>query len=114
MDTHEARIELLELGQRALELAARYKMGDTPSAEERSALREMVVKARASLPDAGYPGEAIWRGLQRTSIGAETSLGRSDQAFWNDVYVEIHEGIGTLRSLVSPEMSRDSDFHVVG
>ncbi|HEX8918571.1 MAG TPA: hypothetical protein VF898_08715 [Chloroflexota bacterium] len=114
MDTQEARRELLQLGERAFELARRFRDGDAPSKDDRSNLREMVLTARATLPDAGYPGEGIWRGLQRTSMGAETWLDGSDSTFWDDVLAEIESGIDTLRPLVSPGVSRDSDFYVVG
>jgi hypothetical protein len=66
------------------------------------------------LTDAGFPGEGVWRGLQRASIAVDTYTDVADETFWNDVADQLREGIGTLDSLVSSAGRRESDFRIVG
>lgn len=114
MDTNEARTQMCDIANDALEIVERLQETASPSPEDRSRLRQMLTDARALLSDAGYPGEAVWRGLQRGSIGAETHLDQSDSSYWRDVAQELKEGIQTLESLIATRRSREADFRVVG
>jgi hypothetical protein len=114
MDTQEARTQLRELAAQASEIVERIAAGSVPSGDDKLRLRRLVVEARVLLPDAGYPGEGAWRGLQRASIGAETLLDHADPTFWQQVAEELRASVDTLESLVRPGWRRESDFHIVG
>jgi len=114
MNTQEARIRMLDLAREALEIVEGFEQGARPTREEKNELREMVIEARDTLPDAGYPGEAAWRGLQRASIGTDTFFEESDPAFWQDVIQELQTAAEVLESLVSPGFRRETDFHIIG
>lgn len=74
----------------------------------------MASEARSLVGEAGYPGEAVWRGLQRASIGADTNFDSHDSSYWQDVVEELERGAATLASLDSSRGLRDVDFHIVG
>ena len=114
MDTFEARTLMRDLAQEGLEIVNRFIGGAAPRPEEKRRLREMVLEARRSLADAGYPAEAAWQGLQRASIGADTLLDSEDPSFWQSVAGDLEAGIGTLDALVGMGVRRESDFHIVG
>jgi hypothetical protein len=85
-----------------------------PRGENARRLRDFVSQARGLLSDAGYPAEAAWQGLQRASIGANTAFDEYDLGYWTDVADDLHRGVDTLQSLVSPHARPDTDIHVVG
>jgi hypothetical protein len=114
MDTHEARMRMLDLCLEALHVVERLEKGEVPSADDKGRLRRLVTDSRETLPDAGYPAEAGWRALQRASIGSETGFEHVDPLYWQNVRQELDEAASVLRSLVSPHFRRESDFHIVG
>jgi hypothetical protein len=73
----------------------------------------MVTEARGLLSDAGYPGEGVWRGLQRATIGLETGFDRDDPGFWRELAADLRAAIDTLDSLVAPR-GREADVHIIG
>ncbi len=114
MDTHEARTQMLELAGEALEIVAGLEAGGVPTGEDKRQLRDLLTDARSTLADAGYPAEAVWRALQRASLGTDTSFDQSDPLYWQDVAQELRTAMETLESLVSPQFRRESDFYIVG
>jgi hypothetical protein len=115
MDTYEARIAMRELADGALKIVEHVASELTgPTAGEKSELRRLAVEARSLLPDAGYPGEAAWRVLQRSSMGADTAGLYPDDLFWADIVQELHAAMETLDALVSTSAMRESDFYIVG
>ena len=114
MDTQEARSYIRDLAEEALELIEGWESSAVPPAKDKLRLRELASDARTALPDAGFPAEGAWRGLQRASIGTQTSLDQTDKLYWEDVAAELHAGVDTLDLLVSPGASRESDFRIVG
>lgn len=113
MDTQEARIQMRDLADEALEIVESLEAGTAAGRQQRSRLREMVGEARGLLTDAGYPAEAAWRGLQRASLGVDTSFDAPDQSYWADVHLDLQGAIDTLNSLVMVK-GRDSDLRIVG
>ena len=114
MNTYEARSKMSELGHRAIAIVERLSDGKTATFEDRSGLREMAVETRELLVEAGFPGESVWRSLTRASIGVDTSLSASDSHFWQDLLDELSAGTATLDDLISPQISREADFRIVG
>lgn len=101
------------MARAALDVVERIVRGQMPSRGDRSELRHFVSDARSVLPDAGYPGEAAWRALQRASIGVETLGETPDRAYWSDVEGDLRGAVDTLSSLVGVA-GRDADIHIVG
>jgi hypothetical protein len=114
MNTYEARSKMSDLGHRAIAIVERLSDGSLASYEDRSSLREMAVESRELLVEAGFPGESVWRAVTRASIGVDTSLSASDNHFWNDLLMELSGGTSTLDDLVSPHLTRDADFRIIG
>lgn len=114
MNTYEARSKMSELGHRAIVIVERLSAGKIATYEDRKGLREMSVESRELLVEAGFPGESVWRALTRASIGVDTSLSASDAHFWNDLLEELSGGTTTLDDLVSPHLTRDADFRIIG
>lgn len=114
MNTQDARREMRSLATEALAIV--HRMCDSRSApsDDRNRLRRMASESRALLSEAGYPGEAVWRGLQRASIGAETHFDSFDAAYWQDVTDELERGAATLASLDAVSNAKDVDVHIVG
>lgn len=104
----------LDIAREALEIVERLGSDAAPTADDKGRLRQLLLDAREALPDAGFPAEAAWRGLQRASIGTDTYFDQADPRYWQDVAKELHEGAEVLESLVSPFHRRESDFHIVG
>jgi hypothetical protein len=102
-----------DLADEALQIVERVERGKPAGREDRSRLRAMAIEARGLLGDAGFPGEAAWRGVQRASIGMETAFEAPDESYWADVHQDLQGAIDTLNSLVSFGR-RDSDLHIVG
>lgn len=114
MDTTEARTQMRDLAREALDIVERVVQGQPIAGAEREGLRRLVLQSRTLLADAGYPGEAVWRGLQRAAIGAETHFDQSDPAYWADVATELQAGVATLESLVSPTWRSEPDVRIIG
>lgn len=114
MNTFEARSRMSEIGRRAIVIVERLSAGGAAGYEDRTTLRQLAVESRALLAEAGFPGEAVWRGLTRASLGVDTALSASDALFWDDVLGDLAAGTATLDDLVSPLLGRDSDIHIVG
>jgi hypothetical protein len=114
MNTQDARREMESLAAEALAIVSRIREGRAPSLDDRNNLRRMASEARALLAEAGYPGEAVWRGLQRSSMGTDTNFDSHDSGYWQDVVDELERGAATLASLDSSRSFRDVDFHIVG
>ena len=114
MDTNEARTQMREMANEALGIVAQLRRGERLDIESAQRLRRMAVDARSCLADAGYPGEAVWQGLQRASIGLDTQLGSGDASFWEDVTDVLQAGSATLESLISTRARREGDFRIVG
>lgn len=102
------------LATQGLAIVNRIRAGRAPLLEDRNNLHRMASEARELLAEAGYPGEAVWRGLQRSSIGADTNFDSPDAAYWQDVVDELERGAATLSSLDPSRSFRDIDFHIVG
>ncbi|HEX6506702.1 MAG TPA: hypothetical protein VF221_03630 [Chloroflexota bacterium] len=113
MDTREARTRMYEIAGEGLAIVRRFVSGSRPTSSDRDDLRRLVLEARALLAEAGYPGETVWRGLQRANIGADTDFDSYDASYWQDVESDLEQGIETLSALVSTAAPRDTDFHIV-
>ena len=114
MNTQDARRELQSLAAQGLTILAFVCDGRAPSLADRNTLRRLASEARELLPEAGFPGEPIWRGLQRASIGTDTNFDSFDAAYWRDVIDELERGVELLATLDSARRVRDIDIHVVG
>ena len=114
MNTQDARRDMGSLATEGLAIVKAIRDNRAASSEDRNRLRRMASEARSLLSEAGYPGDAVWRGLQRASIGAETYFDSFDAGYWQDVTDELERGAATLSALESPGSVRDADFHIVG
>jgi hypothetical protein len=114
MNTQDARRDMASLATDGLAIVEAIGENRTASTDDRNRLRSMASEARALLSEAGYPGDAVWRGLQRASIGAETNFDAFDPGYWQDVTDELERGAATLSSLDSLGSVKDADFHIVG
>jgi hypothetical protein len=114
MNTYEARSRMSEIGHRAIDIINRLRKGDSASFEDRSRLRSFAVESRELLTEAGFPGEAVWRGLTRASMGVDTSLSSADPYFWQDVLDDLGGGTTTLDDLIAPHFNSGADFTIVG
>lgn len=114
MNTQDARRDMGVLATDGMAIVNRLREGRVASSEDRNQLRRMASEARALLAEAGYPGESVWRGLQRASIGAETHFDSFDAAYWQDVTDELERGAATLASLDAVSNAKDADVHIVG
>jgi hypothetical protein len=114
MNTYEARLNMRDLARHAIEIVDRIGAGTHPTFDDQSTLRRLSSESRVLLAEAGYPGEAAWRGIHRASIGIDTQLSSSDPGFWRDVREDLQGSVDTLDSLVSTPYSRDIDFRIVG
>jgi hypothetical protein len=114
MNTQDARREMHVLADEGLSILNRLQESRTISLDDRNSLRRMANEARSLLSEAGYPGEAVWRGLQRASIGVDTNFQSHDLPYWHDVQDELERGAETLASLDTASSPRDADFHIVG
>jgi hypothetical protein len=113
MDTFEARTNMADLGHRGLQIVERVERRGAPTREETLELRQLLRDARALLADAGYPAEAVWRGLQRGSMGAETQFDEVDPGYWASVAEDLRAGLGTLESLITRPRGRDTDVNLI-
>jgi hypothetical protein len=103
-----------EIGHLAITIVERLSTGAVATYDDRTGLRSMAVESRELLAEAGFPGEAVWRGLTRASIGVDTSLSEADVLFWVDVLEDLTAGTSTLDDLVSPHFAREADFRIIG
>jgi hypothetical protein len=112
MDTYQARRQMRDLAQTTLELLDEaIREGASPT-ETLGRLRSMDLDARALLADAGYPAEAVWRGLQRAQHALQP--GPIDTTLATQVADELRVAVETLDSLTSATSERDSDFRIIG
>jgi hypothetical protein len=114
MNTQEARIGLRDLAREALAIVEEIERGHAPSPQARLDLHRLASEARALIYDAGYPGEATWRGLSRASMGADTLVDAPDPTFWNDAAEELRIGVETLEALLTSGIRHETDFPLVG
>jgi hypothetical protein len=114
MDTYEARSKMCDVAAMALATVRRIQEGPAPSYADASELRELLQQARTLLSDAGYPGEAVWRALQRASMGIDTHFDHADAGFWDDISAELRSAVATLESLIMSPGSRNADINLVG
>jgi len=113
MNTQEARRRMRDLAAQAITITTRLGSGEAATKDHAEQLRAMVVEARGLLAEAGYPAEAVWRGLQRADIGIQTALGGSDAGYWLDVSDDLTSGMQVLENLVGSHTTRDVDFRIV-
>ena len=102
-----------DLAALAITITTRLASGEVATRDHAEQLRAMVVEARGLLAEAGFPGEAVWRGLQRADIGIQTALGGSDAGYWLDVSDDLTSGMQVLENLVGSHTTRDVDFRIV-
>jgi hypothetical protein len=114
MNTYEARTYMRDIAREALEIVERPSSGTMPTFANRRRLHEMVTEARGVLGDAGFPGEAVWRAVQRASIAVDTSGEEPDTDYWRLLEEELQAGLDTLNSLVSTDVGREIEFRIVG
>ncbi|MDQ2742719.1 MAG: hypothetical protein M3Z66_10570 [Chloroflexota bacterium] len=114
MNTYEARTYMRDIAREGLEIVDRLAAGTPPAFDERRRLHQLASEARGALSDAGYPGEGVWRAIQRASIAIDTGGDQSDGAYWRDLADDLRSAVETLDSLVSPGLGREIDFPVVG
>lgn len=113
MDTYEARTRMRDIALEAQRIVEAHAQGEPLQTKDRGELRDLAAEARTLLADAGYPGEGVWRGLQRATIGMQTGLDREDRSYWRELAADLHASIETLDSLVAPR-GREADVHIVG
>jgi hypothetical protein len=113
MDTYEARTRMRDIAVEAQQIVEAHAHGEPLQSKDRGALRDLATEARGLLADAGYPGEGVWRGLQRATIGMQTGLDREDPSYWRELAVDLQTSIDTLDSLVTPR-GREADVHIIG
>lgn len=114
MNTLEARIHMRELARDGLERVRTIVATNEITIDDRDVLRRLSVSARTVLADAGYPGEASWRALQRAAIGLDTGGPSLDLAYWQSLESDLVEAMETLDVLLGANVQRDSDIRVVG
>lgn len=114
MNTYEARMYMRDIAREALVIIELPSHGTMPTVKDRRRLHEMATEARGALGDAGFPGEAVWRVVQRASIAVDTSGDQPDTDYWRLLLEELQTGLDTLNSLVSPDFGREVEFRVVG
>ncbi|GAC1508507.1 MAG: hypothetical protein NVS2B16_05450 [Chloroflexota bacterium] len=114
MNTNEARIHMRDLALGGVEAIRVIVEIRKINFDQRNALREYAASARSALSDAGFPGEATWRALQRAAIGLDTGGPSIDPAFWQSVQSELEEAVTALDSLLGGNVQRDSDMRIVG
>lgn len=77
-------------------------------------VRESAAEARALLGDAGYPGEAVWRGVQQVLMGLDSDPVDLDSNYWELVAEDLTAASDSLDALVSTGTRREADFRIVG
>ncbi len=102
-----------DLAAQAITITTRLGSGGAATRDHADQLRTMAVEARSLLAEAGYPAEAVWRGLQRADIGIQTSLDGADTGYWLDVSDDLTAGMQLLENLVGSHATRDADFRIV-
>jgi hypothetical protein len=114
MDTTEARRRICDLAREGLDVLDSSSSGPVPGRGAALRIREIADQARALLTDAGYPGESVWRGLQRARVGLDAVEDLQDVAYWQDVRDELTEAVEHLDELLATRAGRDSDFRIIG
>lgn len=113
MNTNEARMRMRDIALEAQQIVDTQARGEPLPGRDRGTLRDLATEARSLLADAGYPGEGVWRGLQRATIGMQTGLDREDRSYWRELAADLGASIETLDSLVAPR-GREADVHIIG
>jgi hypothetical protein len=113
MDTNEARTRMRDIALEALQIVDALAASGSVPIRDRGVLRSLTTEARGLLADAGYPGEGVWRGLQRATIGMETGFDRDDPGFWRELAQDLRDAVETLDSLIAPR-GREADVHIIG
>ncbi|MGI8826942.1 MAG: hypothetical protein ACR2JC_15120 [Chloroflexota bacterium] len=112
MNTLDARLQMRQLARDGERLVKHTRdTGDTGAAG--GELRRLAAEARDLLTDAGFPGEATWRVLQRASIGVDTAGVDFDASFWQWISEDLESAAGSLDTLLGPSLHRDADLHIV-
>lgn len=114
MDTLEARTQMLELAQRALDLIERYTGESESIFDARRTSRAMLVETRSLLSDAGHPGQGVWEALRHLEMGLTSYDEPASSHFWPELSEELTLAAHTLDALLSSPGSRESDFRIVG
>jgi hypothetical protein len=112
MDTYQARRRMRDLAQETIEILDDVAARGASRADASVRLKDMEQEARTLLSDAGYPGEPVWRGLQRAQL--ELRSGSPDAPSVSDAAAEMRESLEALDSLMSPASERESDFRIIG
>jgi hypothetical protein len=113
MNTQEARSDLRDMADEAQVILIKVIERGSVRAPERQSLRRLALEARELLPDAGYPGDGVWRTIQRASISAETLIDEFDHDFWQALEDDLRAARDTLHALISPDYARETDVHFV-
>lgn len=112
MDTYEARSQMKNLAQETLDLLEEVARGDTTRSDAIVEVRKMELEARGLLVDAGYPGEAAWRGLQRTGIALQDA--HDDLSTLTEAIAQLSDAVATLSSLTTTSPESGPDFRIIG
>lgn len=96
MNTIEARRRLAELTSETISIVMRLAAGGSISAADGVRMREVLAEARMIAYDAGYPGDAAWRALLRTSVYVSAPPTDVDREFWVDMLENLREGLAQL------------------
>lgn len=113
MDTHSARIEMLGLARRAVDLEERYATDEETVGRALLITRELIDEARGLLADAGYPGQPVWNALQHMFFALGFHSEPLNAAEWDSVKEDLLAARNTLDDLLNAGKYRDSDFRVV-
>lgn len=113
MDTIEARSRMRDLANQGLEVFDRLSSAEFSSGEAARRYRELVEEARPLLADSGYPGEGVWRGLQRSFalLGGGAAASHDER---DELAEELREARDSLDALLSAREQRELDFRIVG
>lgn len=99
MNTIDARQRLVELSERTITIVEKLASGQAISSQDASDMRDILGDARAAAYDAGYPGDAAWRALLRTSVYIAAPPIDVEMEFWSEMLEDLEEGIRGLVSI---------------
>ncbi|SRR5579884_282068 len=95
MNTTESRRRLAELTRQALRIVERLRPGEPATAADSVEMRDILREAREVAYDAGYPGDAAWRALLRTSVYINGTT-VADEETWADAREALTDGLQAL------------------